>query len=96
MGSNILRICSEALYLAVGSCYCPGEVERGIREKILSQNQKCAAYETKLMFTIFNGGKALGSNIKFSKFYLLVEAQKDMDYEEIMDYFLKFQQALLK
>jgi hypothetical protein len=26
----------------------------------------------KLMFTLFNGGKALGSKVKFAKFYLIM------------------------
>jgi hypothetical protein len=27
----------------------------------------------RLMFTIFNGGKALGSKVKFAKFYLIMD-----------------------
>jgi len=27
----------------------------------------------KLMFTIFNGGKAMGSKVKFAKFYLIMD-----------------------
>lgn len=47
------------------------------------------------MFTIFNGGKALGSKVKFSKFYLILEvsAQDDVDPVEI---FLKIQAQLRK
>jgi len=28
------------------------------------------------MFTIFNGGKALGSKVKFTKFYLIMDFQQ--------------------
>lgn len=27
----------------------------------------------KIMFTVFNGGKELGSKVKFSKFYLIMD-----------------------
>lgn len=79
----------------MASCYCPGELERGIREKILSPIAKGAAFETKLMHTVFNGGKAYGSAVKFSKFYLLVEAHPQ-NPDQVMECFLKFQQALVK
>jgi len=28
------------------------------------------------MFTVFNGGKALGSKVKFAKFYLILDFQQ--------------------
>ena len=39
----------------------------------------------KLMFTIFNGGKALGSKVKFSRFYLImnVKATDTLDAQEL-------------
>jgi len=90
-----VRACSEALYLAVGNCYIPGEPHRGIRQHVLSPNCRSGACNTKLLVTLFNGGKALGSNIKLSKFYLLVDTPS-ADSSVLPACFVKFQVALTK
>ena len=38
-----------------------------------------------MMFTIFNGGKALASKVKFSRFYIIlnVKAQENVDSTEL-------------
>lgn len=38
------------------------------------------------MFTVFNGGKALGSKVKFSKFYLILDIQPGDDINAIEAY----------
>lgn len=39
----------------------------------------------KLTFTVLNGGKALGSKVKFSRFYLIVDvtAEDEIDATEV-------------
>lgn len=54
---------------------------------------------TKLMFTILNGGKSTGSTVKFGKFYMIIdpwEALKSGHKVDIVECFIKFQQAIKK
>lgn len=50
--------------------------------------------------TIFNGGKAAGSAVKFSKFYLIVDAmgfkKSNKDPTEVLTCYQKFLAALKK
>jgi len=46
---------------------------------------------TKLMFTVFNGGKAVSSKVKFSKIYLILGAAKNVS---VLSTFLKIQKSI--
>ena len=49
----------------------------------------------KMMFTVFNGGKAMGSKVKFSRFYIIlnVKAQESVD---VSDLYYKISMAVKK
>lgn len=72
-GENVITPCSEALFLAYGACinqtdpYLP--IYYNLKQREYPSNEKTP----KLMFTVFNGGKALGSKVKFSRFYLILD-----------------------
>ena len=74
--TSVVRACSEALFFASAACLDNNGNSIGttIREHFnpmdrLSQVPR----STKLLFTLFNGGKAAGSMVKFAKFYLIVD-----------------------
>jgi hypothetical protein len=46
-------------------------------------------YRTKMMFTILNGGKSLGSTVKFAKFYLIIDPIPGSGID-IVECFVKF------
>tara|TARA_B110000305_G_C19342382_1_gene589853 strand:- start:484 stop:633 length:150 start_codon:yes stop_codon:yes gene_type:complete len=46
--------------------------------------------------TVLNGGKAMGSTVKFSKFYLIVDAGLYSEPMEIMNFYQKFLVAVKK
>lgn len=50
---------------------------------------------TKLLINLFNGGKVLGSAVKFAKFYLIIDGSDAQD-ADIGDAFIKFTQNLRK
>jgi len=42
----------------------------------------------KLMFTVFNGGKALGSKVKFARFYIIMNLRiQDMNSDAVLIYY---------
>ena len=47
------------------------------------------------MFTLLNGGKALGSKVKFSKFYLILDINAS-DEIDVVEVFLKIQAQIKK
>jgi len=48
----VVRACSEALYFGWQACF--GDLFKNANSK----------YDTKLLFTVLNGGKSNGSNVK--------------------------------
>jgi hypothetical protein len=53
--------------------------------------------KTKLLINIFNGGKILGSAVKFSKFYLIVDAREQVLQDiDLTECFVKFIQSVKK
>lgn len=72
---NIVRACSEALLYGTAKCYAPQNVWEGFSQSFYPRDEEIEGVaNTKLMITVFNGGKAAGSVVKFSKFYLIVDA----------------------
>ena len=70
---NVIRACSEALTYAVAKCFCPHQVYAGFTESFYPRDEE-ANTNTKLLITVLNGGKAAGSAVKFSKFFLIIDA----------------------
>jgi enolase len=51
----------------------------------------------KLMLTILNGGKELGSKVKFTKFYLIFDVKpQETDQFDIHEVYLKLCEAIIK
>jgi len=83
----VVRSVLEAIGYTYGHVVTP---ELPVRAYYNIFQQKALASSTvavpKMMFTIFNGGKALGSKVKFSKFYLMMNlkaADHSIDAQEV-------------
>lgn len=50
----------------------------------------------KLMFTVFNGGKALNSKVKFSRFYVIIDIQGDEEDIDASELYFKISSAIKK
>jgi hypothetical protein len=73
IGDNIVKACSEAIMLAYGVCTNSADPYLSFYKNLKNREFQPTDKVPKLMFTILNGGKALGSKVKFSKFYLILE-----------------------
>lgn len=97
---NLVRACSEALIFATAKCFSPENVYDGFKQSFYEVDEEAGNKNTKLMIKVFNGGKASGSAVKFSRFYLIIDAmsqgQKGVDPIEIPKYYRKFLIALKK
>lgn len=72
---NIVRACSEALVFGTAKCYSPQNVWEGFGQSFYPRDEEIEGVaNTKLMMTVFSGGKAAGSAVRFAKFYLIVDA----------------------
>ena len=71
---NIIHSVQEALFFAYGVClnqaysYLP--IYMSLKARPFTKKDRIP----KLMFNVLNGGKALGSKVKFSRFYLIIDA----------------------
>lgn len=98
---NVVRACSEALTYGVAKCFCPHQVFDGFTESFYPRDEDIEGHKnTKLLVTVLNGGKATGSQVKFSKFLLIIDAAgatlKGIDPIEIVTWYQKFLVALRK
>ena len=74
---NIVRACSEALNYAAAKCFNPQQVHRGLKESFYCPDEFGKRdVNTKLLITLLNGGKSVGSQVKFGKFYLIVDGRE--------------------
>ena len=71
---NAIRACSEALTYAVAKCFAPNRVWEGFIESFYPRAEDDGLKNTKLLVTIFSGGKAAGSAVKFAKFFLIIDS----------------------
>ena len=94
IGTNVIKVVSEALLLATASCYDRQHVSKGININVFKQ--KFMQRNTKLLINIFNGGKVAGSAVKFAKFYLIVDGQEAHGAVDITEAFIKFSQNVRK
>lgn len=70
-GTNITKAVSEAVMLGAARCYQRADIFAGINKNLLKREFEMR--NTKLMITLLNGGKVLGSAVKFAKFYLIID-----------------------
>ncbi|CDW78142.1 ankyrin repeat family protein [Stylonychia lemnae] len=98
IGFNVIKACSEAILFAAASCFERINLYKSIR--VNQYQSEFPAVHTKLMLTLFNGGKSNGSAVKFQKFYLIIDPydrnENHIQTVDIVDSYLKFQQALRK
>lgn len=68
-----IRSCLEAISFGYGYALTPElAVKAMYRQNWQRELTPATCLIPKLMFTIFNGGKALGSKVKFGRFYLIL------------------------
>lgn len=97
-GLSIVKACSEALFFGVVSCF----KNEMTASKVIRENlHPCSgagyhfASNSKLLINLFSGGKASGSSVRFSRFYLIVDGYANPDCKVYAAY-AKFIQALRK
>ena len=74
IGPNITNAVAQALYSAYGrACSSTQPFESLFKANLMRDYNHELDKLPKLMFTILDGGKANGSKIKFSKFYLIMD-----------------------
>lgn len=82
IGENVTCAVSQALYFAVAKCLNPQMAFEGMFKNTTFKDYRFGHEKVpKLMFTVLNGGKELGSKVKFSKFFLIF----DFDSENVKD-----------
>lgn len=95
--SYAIRACLEALWHAYGQVVTPEMPLTSQYRNIWSKDMiPTSVVIPKLMFTVFNGGKALGSKVKFSRFYIIMN-MKVQDVEiDANDVYYKIATAMKK
>lgn len=86
---------SEAIFFATAACFERVNLFKGISDSV-TNFEFSKPKMTKLLINVLNGGKILGSTVKFSRFYLIIdgnEASKDVDITEA---FIKFTHSIRK
>lgn len=68
-----VRAALEAIYGSFGAVINQEAPAIALYEFLSMQEVHCETKAPKIMFTVFNAGKALGSKVKFSKFYLMMD-----------------------
>jgi len=60
---------------AVAKCFSPDHVYQGFKESFYPREEEIEGTKnTKLLISIFNGGKLFNSQVKFAKFFLIIDA----------------------
>lgn len=93
----ILRACSEALLYAFGQSTSPAAPYKALYKYLKNRELEWGpgAVLPKMVFNVLNGGKAVASKVKFSKFYLIIDVTPD-DELDPMEVYLKIQAQLRK
>lgn len=94
-GLSIIRACSEALLFGVVTCLKNDSSAREVIRNNFNSSTMHIKTPTKLLMCVFTGGKASGSLVKFSKFYLVIDGFANPD-TNIPNAFTKFMNALKK
>ena len=90
VGDNVIRACSEALFYAYGATMSPADPYQSIYSFLRSKSYELAEKTPRLIFSVLNGGKALVSKVRFSRFYLILDVNQN-DELDVTDAFLKIQ-----
>jgi len=95
-GLSIVRACSEALFFSVLACF-KAEIPayKAVRENLHPCGECHFASKSKLLLSVLMGGKTFGSQVKFARFYLIVDGHANTDVN-IPLCFMKFLAALRK
>lgn len=94
---NIVKACSEALMYAVAKCYSPNNLHEGFVQSFYPRDEEVeGTRNTKLLINVLGGGKSTTSLVKFSKFFLIIDAATASDPYKIMGYYQKFLTGLKK
>ena len=68
-----IRSCLEAVNIAYGYCLTPELACKSLYRQLWQRDfSPSSMIVPKLMFTVLNGGKASGSKVKFSRFYIIM------------------------
>jgi len=90
VGDNVVKSCSEAILYAYGFCTLPATPYQSVFKYLKNRDFSSSEKLPKLLFTVLNGGKSLGSKVKFSSFYLIIDCQP-FDPVDPLDIYLKIQ-----
>ena len=94
INDNIIRACSEAILYSYGQTVNPASPYSALYRYL--RNRDLTSGVPKMMFNVLNGGKALGSKVKFSRFYLILDVQAEDTEVDALEIFLKVQAQLKK
>ena len=93
----MVRAVLEAVGYAYGHVVTP---ELPVKALYSNMQQKAMASATtavpRMMFTVFNGGKALGSRVKFSRFYLILNIKAADRAIDALDLYYKVSAGVKK
>jgi enolase len=95
IGSNVTKIISEGVLFAAAACFEKARIFKGICKNVFKGEFTNGKRMTKLLINLLNGGKILGSAVKFAKFYLIIDGAEVGD-TDIGECFIKFMQNLRK
>lgn len=97
VNDNIIRACSEALLYAYSQATQPAAPYQGVHRFLKSRDLEWSPGATvpRFIFNVLNGGKALASKVKFSRFYLIIDVNPD-DEVDASEVYLKIQAQLRK
>jgi hypothetical protein len=85
---NIIKACSEALTYAVAKCFAPVNIFEGFVQSFYPRDEDVeGTRNTKLLVNVLGGGKGTTSLVKFSKFYLIIDAASAANPYKIMTYY---------
>jgi hypothetical protein len=70
----VIKAVSEAILLATAACFQKIDLFSGINSTVLKG--EFPMRNTKLLINVLNGGKILGSAVKFAKFYLIIDGNE--------------------
>jgi len=74
MNQYVVRCALEALHFAYGAVTQPESPVKAYYTEMWGNELELHRVQVpKLMFTVFNGGKALNSKVKFSRFYIIID-----------------------
>ena len=84
-----IRSCLEAIWFSVGHTLTPELPSKSLYKQLWQREMTPQGLVVpKLMFTVLNGGKAMGSKVKFARFYLIMNLKvQDVSVDANLLYF---------